>query len=177
MSAPDDAAGIAAATAEDRSPADDDRRHRRQQVDIGQAHVGRIGAPDDHEPSDGREQTAQDVVGQQHLPDPHAGQLAGLAIVADRIEQAAEAGAAEPDQHHERDRRPQEEVDGNAAQHFAAAKRLDERWHARRVGQHLLAVDDQCSLGHQPGAKRHDQRLHPQHCDADAVDQSDGKTN
>ena len=51
---------------------------------------------------------------------------------------------------------------------------IDEVRDMRSGGHHLLAVDDQHALGHEAGAKRHDERLDAKKRDADPIDQADG---
>ena len=99
--------------------------------------------------------------------------MAGLAIVADRIEQPAEAGALQAEQNQRADDEPQEEVDRDQPEHLSRAQRLDDFGDMRLARHHVLAVDDHHAAGHEAGAERHDERLHAQERHADPVDDPD----
>ena len=101
--------------------------------------------------------------------------MTGLAIVADRVEKTAEARPLQAEQDQRGDDEPQEEVDRHEAEHPSGAERLDDVGDMRLARHHVLAVDDQHAAGHEPGAERHDQRLHAQERDADPVDEADNE--
>jgi len=66
-----------------------------------------------------------------------------------------------------------EEVDRHQPEHTSRAERLDDVGDMGLARHHVLAVDDQHAPGHEPGAQRHDQRLHAQERDPDPVDDPD----
>src|ERR1700722_18149830 len=92
---PNNGPRIAAATAEDRGPADDHRGHRRQEIDIGQAEIRGVGTTNNHQSGGGGQQAAGDVIDHQYLPDANACQITGLAVIPDGVEQPAISRAAQ----------------------------------------------------------------------------------
>src|ERR1700722_714718 len=99
--------------------------------------------------------------------------MAGLAIIADRIEKTTKAGSVQAVQDQRSDDEPKEEIDRDQSEDLAGPERLDDRWDARRARHHALAVDDHHAAGHEARAERHHERLDPQERHADAVDDSD----
>ena len=95
---PDDRARVAAAAAEDRRPADDRRRDRRQHVLVGERDAGMLVKPGDQEPGDGGEERRDHVEHDQHLPRAGTGQAGGDRVVADRVQQPAIARSPETQQ-------------------------------------------------------------------------------
>ena len=61
---------------------------------------------DEDESGDRREERANHVVDEEEPPHAHAGQPTAFAIVADRVQQAAEAGLPQRHHHQRRNRQP-----------------------------------------------------------------------
>ena len=109
---------------------------------------------------------------EDHLPVLDAGEPRRLLVVADGIEQAAKAGAAQREDDQRRERHEQEQRVGKP-QVSPVPSQIRQSGHIEAGGDDGALVDLQAAEGDEAGAERHDQRMHAEDADADAVDEAD----
>ena len=118
------------------------------------------------------EQRRGDVEREDHLPVEDAGDAGGALVVADGVEQPAEAGAAqgEDEQRGDRDEEQQRVRDAPGQ---AGAEPGEDVGDLGAGGDDGALVDLQAAGADQAGAERHDQRMDAEDADADAVGEAD----
>ena len=167
----EDRAGIPAGAAEDRRAADHRRRHRWQQVAVRLVDADGAGGTGEQQPTDGREQSRQDVHRQQHLPHPHAGEPAGDRVVTNGVDHPTETRRAQPPHEQHGDHGPHDEVRRQRAVERPGADVAHEVEHVRRAGQPAAQPDGDDAQQDARHAQRHDQRVDPEHADRQPVDE------
>ncbi len=104
------------------------------------------------------------------MPGPDAGEANRHGIVADRVQHAAEAGAAQPDDHEDGDRSPHHGVPRDeVAEERAATHGLDEGGDSRRTLKHREGQRREQPEQDRGHGQRHDQRVDAEDPDADTV--------
>ena len=169
----EDRAAVATHPAEDRRAADHRGGHRRQQVVVRLVDPDRTGGAGEQQSADRREHAGEHVHGQQHLPHPDAGEAAGDRVVADGVDRAPEPRRPQPPDEQGGDRGPHEEVLRERADERLRADLAHDAQHVRRARQPAAQTDGDDAEQHAGHPERHDQRVHLEHADGDAVDGAD----